>query len=1298
MDRRRWTQERRRREPSLYDEYLNQERPSHHSRPSTSTVDSAATPRQGSTIRAVTPDPTDEALVQPKTTQTFEREFLSLGQSPATSPRLIAQEQGSPGTSSRRQVIGSPSSGEQTLGHLRRKTVTTIHAPIEERSSIIGPLPSSIFATRSGSSQYPESVGSGSGASSILNGFQGLASSLSQPTMRSQSYRPSSSAANSVSSTAGHLPTPNARRTLHLMKTLCGRMSGNVAFRRNTDSPWINVYCFIRDDEGSLMCESEYGQGTHKTLIPDLRGCQVKSMLEEDAGIPFIEISIPRSSLEVHLLLGTQSDLDSWFAALLCWQPMQPKGIHNRLAKPQAAQLSARPTTTTESRQNSEASLLREAPVIKVGQMIYWDPDLNLKSPAGPATQAASVAPRLASVGGHKGYGLRWWNRVSCTLRENGELKFFTEAETQLVSTIQLSQLSRSAIQRLDPSVLDQEYSIAIYTQYTSGTSGSEPRRPIFVSVDTSILFEVWFVLLRAFTIPQLYGPKPPEDHEQNGRSGDDHHEEQNTQSHADIFRMERGLSLCILEARLHHVERLKSSPDVASQLSRRTSSPKFQSPGGYYVEIHLDGETRGKTQSKQSESNPFWSQEFDYLDLPAVLSSASVHLKQRIGDGTVGPKSSHESKAFNEAYGKIQDPKSSSASSGYTGISQDVTIGKVEIILEELDTRKKSEQWWTILNPMEQDVGTLLIRARAEETVILMRQEYEPLHEILHTFENGLTAQIFTAISSELKRLSDSFVNIFQVSGKSVEWLMALVEDEIDGHGKDTALAKGRYNQRLGIAEPDPLVGARTNDRELAVRDMNKNAALEANLLFRGNTLLTKALDTHMRRIGSEYLSTALGAIIRNIFDRDPDCEVDPNRITNNHDMQKNWTRLLATTGDVWNSIRMSAQKCPVELRYIFRHIKACAEDKYGDFLRSVSYSSVSGFLFLRFFCPAVLSPKLFGLLKAITEDPKPKAKRAFVLVAKSLQTLANMATFGSKEPWMEPMNSFLNSNRESFKQFIEEVCSVPQQRVVGMADASPSYSTPHAIKNRLPATSKEGFPSLPFLLDEGREYANLIELWIHASSISNFNPANEPQTSALRQFDEICRTLQARTQDCLARAERAERPSSELSFRWEEVVDSLGGTRNALSHGNSHDSSIPRLDMDVPSPNLMTSELADRLRSHGGSPLSPHQQAQRDWENAPDGGAAAAASLLSRDRNPRSGFALPSVTSSSGIGYGLSGNGTSMVGCDSPSATDRGRSTIDGIVLATTGRSATLSTFTTGIRTIVLGHCRRDERGRNW
>ena len=133
-------------------------------------------------------------------------------------------------------------------------------------------------------------------------------------------------------------------------------------------------------------------------------------------------------------------------------------------------------------------------------------------------------------------------------------------------------------------------------------------------------------------------------------------------------------------------------------------------------------------------------------------------------------------------------------------------------------------------------------------------------------------------------------------------------------------------------------------SQRELFVRDMNNNAKVEANLLFRGNTLLTKSLDTHMRRVGKEYLEEALSAKMKEINDKDPDCEVDPNRLHSHQDVDRNWRRLLVFTQDLWKAIINSRNKCPVELRIIFRHIRACAEDRYGDFLRSVSYSSVSG------------------------------------------------------------------------------------------------------------------------------------------------------------------------------------------------------------------------------------------------------------------------------------------------------------------------------------------------------------------
>lgn len=288
---------------------------------------------------------------------------------------------------------------------------------------------------------------------------------------------------------------------------------------------------------------------------------------------------------------------------------------------------------------------------------------------------------------------------------------------------------------------------------------------------------------------------------------------------------------------------------------------------------------------------------------------------------------------------------------------------------------------------------------------------------QLLYELSNGLTHELALIMTSDLRRLASTLLKIYQVAGKASDWIMSLAEAEIDGPYKETAAHKLMTDQiTYDQADPD----GDHNRREI----MAKATMMDANILFRGNSLLTKALDAHMKRLGREYLDETLGAHLKKIAEEDTHYEVDPLRIERQEDLGKNWKHLLSITRSIWQAIYQSPQRCPIELRRILKHIRVCVEERYGDLLRTVKYSSVSGFLFLRFFCPAVLNPKLFGLLKGTTlyycvkqntkanmviDHPGTRAQRTLTLIAKSLQGLANMTTFGVKEPWMEPMNEFL-------------------------------------------------------------------------------------------------------------------------------------------------------------------------------------------------------------------------------------------------------------------------------------------------
>ncbi|RAO68731.1 uncharacterized protein BHQ10_004743 [Talaromyces amestolkiae] len=1107
--------------------------------------------QQGS-IRTVTPDSASEVG-----NQSFVSESDHLSTNPTVSPRSTARSRNTD-WERRREFSPYQSAADdddlssESKSQRARSRTTTLE---DQRSEIsphflsrarnrIGSINTSVPSTDSKDSE--DSVSSIGYPSVVQSPTHAGQSGSRQRLPKAPSGGPALITGVSRNPAAFVSPLSNAdsAKILQLMKTTCGRMHGILSFRTATNAQWTSGYCAINVATGSLIYQAKGEVAMAKTLIPDLRGCHVRTMFDTELQSTYLSVSTFSSGLGIQLKPHVNETFDSWLAALLCWQPIRPKGVQNKRTKPQSVAIGDR--RIADRRRNSESTVQKEAAIIKVGKMLLWEKP----SPSGARPESGWQASTQHR--NHRTHSTAW-QRVSCTLQENGYFKLFTEADVSLLAIIHLSQLSRCAIQQLEPSVLGDEYCIAIYPQYAALSVSETASRPVFLSLESRVLFEVWFVLLRAFTIPELYGPETA--------ASEDPSRSQtlinpSAGSTTDMFRIERVLSLRITEAKL------------TGNKNKTEESPKSKKPfdpnektfvSDYYTEVLLDGEIRAKTAVKQRTSNPFWREEFAFHDLPPILSNASILLK------TLNPAQKDWTLIAHGPYSLDAQSNPLSVLDDLELSSHDATSGRVDLRLDELETGVDHEKWWPIIDDRDQVMGEMYMKVRLDEMIVLMSHEYEPMSEILHMFTNNLTINMIQLVPTELTRISEILLNIFQVSGQAADWISALVEDEIDGFDRDTtSTAHHRFRYGTRIHSNDSKESGQ--DREVIVRDLGRSATIEANLLFRGNSLLTKALDMHMRRLGKDYLEETIGDRIRDLDESDPECEVDPLKLRYNRpeDLERNWRNLISLTTLFWKSIAGSASRCPPELRRIFRHVRACAEDRYGDFLRSVTYSSVSGFLFLRFFCPAILNPKLFGLMK---EHPRPRAQRTLTLIAKALQGLANMTTFGSKEPWMEPMNKFLLSNRTAFKEFVDSICAIPAERPAAIV--TPQYATPIQILGRLPPTSREGFPSLPFLIDHARSFAALTKIWL-LKAPENLNEMEDVEPSVAK-FHSLALELQRRTKECFSKAESAERPSGNLEMKWEELVESMD--RSVTFYDEASKPATPAAETPLTAPAVVSS-----------------------------------------------------------------------------------------------------------------------------
>ncbi|XP_024275225.1 rasGAP-activating-like protein 1 [Oncorhynchus tshawytscha] len=349
--------------------------------------------------------------------------------------------------------------------------------------------------------------------------------------------------------------------------------------------------------------------------------------------------------------------------------------------------------------------------------------------------------------------------------------------------------------------------------------------------------------------------------------------------------------------------------------------------------------------------------------------------------------------------------------------------LGKVEIPFACLHKTPLVQGWFRLL-PLgnnEDDaggkLGALRLKVRLVEDHILPSMYYQPLIDLL----------------------VQSVISPAEVEDGSPLTMLEEVTTVESRQDVAMTLVKIYLGQGLVVPFLDYL-----NTREV-------NHTLDPNTLFRSNSLASKAMEQFMKAVGMLYLHEVLKPIINRIFEEKKYIELDPCKIDLNRTRRISFKGAVSEAevressvemlqgylSNIVESIIGSVTQCPPVMRVAFKQLHKRVEEQFPEpENEDVKYLAISGFFFLRFLAPAILTPKLFHLRD---QHADTRTSRTLLLLAKAVQSVGNLGLqLGhGKELWMEPLHPIILYSVASVKDFldklidIDSVSEVPQRAV---------------------------------------------------------------------------------------------------------------------------------------------------------------------------------------------------------------------------------------------------------------------------
>jgi len=189
--------------------------------------------------------------------------------------------------------------------------------------------------------------------------------------------------------------------------------------------------------------------------------------------------------------------------------------------------------------------------------------------------------------------------------------------------------------------------------------------------------------------------------------------------------------------------------------------------------------------------------------------------------------------------------------------------------------------------------------------------------------------------------------------------------------------------------------------------------------LLFRGNSIFIYMMTEYVRLNGFPYLRKVLTPAIKFYLTKtNLNYEVDQTRLSATDDVMKNARNLTGASQYMLDIILNAVDEVPSPIREACQKIYQAVEQKFPGSGKRV----ICSLFFLRFLCPCIVSPKMYGVIT----DEKGQTKenlRGLILVAKLFQNIANELPPVDKYPQTAILSEFVSRNIPRVQAFAETI-----------------------------------------------------------------------------------------------------------------------------------------------------------------------------------------------------------------------------------------------------------------------------------